>query len=329
MGKDTNIQWADTTVNPTTGCDGCELYVVGKGGPCYAGVLHEGRLARSLPVLYGEQFTEVRLAPGRMAKAAALPDLAGQVRANKPWLDGQPRTVFIGDMGDVLSLDVPFDYLRSEVVDVVRSPRGLRHRWMLLTKRPNRLVEFANWLHLNHGIDWPANLWAGTSVTGVATLKRILSLLAMPAGATLFASLEPLWESVDLTSIPNGTLYRVDALRGRARGTVTRDVVPTNRLRQVIVGGESRQGGHTPHRFDVDWVRDLIGQCRAAGTAVFVKQLGAHAIDERNGIAGAYLPVGGDAPPVRRLRDPHGGDWEEWPRDVQHREFPTMEVARA
>ncbi len=26
MGLKTNIEWCDSTVNPTTGCDGCELW---------------------------------------------------------------------------------------------------------------------------------------------------------------------------------------------------------------------------------------------------------------------------------------------------------------
>jgi hypothetical protein len=70
MGKGTDIQWCDDTVNPTTGCSGCELWVPGKGGPCYAGNQHERRLAKALPGLYDPVFTNVRLAPGRTAEAA-------------------------------------------------------------------------------------------------------------------------------------------------------------------------------------------------------------------------------------------------------------------
>lgn len=38
MGKDTSIQWTDGTVNPTMGCDGCELWN-GRRGSCYAALL--------------------------------------------------------------------------------------------------------------------------------------------------------------------------------------------------------------------------------------------------------------------------------------------------
>ena len=60
MGSKTGIGWCDSTVNGSTGCDGCELW-----GPkvrrCYAGNLHEKRLAKSLPLLYAPNFQEVRL----------------------------------------------------------------------------------------------------------------------------------------------------------------------------------------------------------------------------------------------------------------------------
>jgi protein gp37 len=39
MGKTTEIQWCDSTVNPVMGCAGCELWD-GKLKICYAGVLH-------------------------------------------------------------------------------------------------------------------------------------------------------------------------------------------------------------------------------------------------------------------------------------------------
>ncbi len=43
-------------------------------------------------------------------------------------------------------------------------------------------------------------------------------------------------------------------------------------LHWVIVGGESGPGARP---CDVGWIRDIVGQCRAAEVPVFVKQLGA------------------------------------------------------
>jgi protein gp37 len=74
----------------------------------------------------------------------------------------------------------------------------------------------------------------------------------------------------------------------------------------LIVGGESGPGAR---RFDVSWAVDAVEQCRAAGVAPFVKQLGAR-------------PVFG--PERVTLRDRKGGDWTEWPAMVPRvREVPT------
>ena len=72
------------------------------------------RLAKSLPLLYAPNFQEVRLAPGRMKKAAAWSDLRGADRPGKPWLDGMPRMIFVGDMGDFMRRGVPDDYFKTE-----------------------------------------------------------------------------------------------------------------------------------------------------------------------------------------------------------------------
>jgi protein gp37 len=198
VGQVTEISWCDSTVNPTSGCDGCELWVPGKKGPCYAGNLHEKRLAKSLPQLYAPDFTEVRLIPGRMAKAARWSDLTGTNRPDKPWFGGGPRVIFIGDMGDTLSKAVPFQFLRTEIIDVVDSPAGRRHVWMWLTKQAARLAEFSAWL-LAQDIGWPDNLWPGTSVTRQATLGRAEHLERVGNGdTTRFLSCEPLREELSL-----------------------------------------------------------------------------------------------------------------------------------
>jgi protein gp37 len=72
-----------------------------------------------------------------------------------------------------------------------------------------------------------------------------------------------------------------------------------------IVGGQSGAGSRA---FDLNWIRSLQEQCRASGTAFFVKQLGA-------------LPVQ-DARPLE-LRNEHGGEWNEWPEEYRIREMPA------
>jgi len=250
----TKIQWCDSTVNPTSGCDGCELRN-DRDRSCYAGRLHP-RL-KHLPG-YGATFEAVGLHPGRTAEAAAWSDLAGKPRAGKPWLDGLPRLVFVSDMADALSEAVTFDYLLAEVVAPAASAAGRRHRWLWLTKRPGRMAEFWGWL-ADRGVGWPANLWPGTSLTTEATAARIALLLRVgPEGTRHFLSVEP------------------------ERGPI--DLAPwLSSLAWVIQGGQS---GHRPQPFDLAWARSLRDACARAGVPYFCKQLGARAED-----GGGRLPL--------------------------------------
>lgn len=238
MGKDTKISWCDSTVNPTSGCQGCELHVPGKGGPCYAGLIH----ARYSPSkAYPGPFTQVDVQPGRMAQAAAWSDLMDLPHPGKPHLDGLPRIIFVGDMGDVFSEGVEFEYLRDEVIGNITSAMGRRHLWLILTKQPQRAVAFAGWLD-GLGVEWPENIMTGTSVTTRATTSRVRRLLDMPGRR--FVSAEPLLEWISLaTYLPY--------------------------LDLVIVGSESGPGARP---MDDEWVRLLRSQCQTSGTAFFFKQ---------------------------------------------------------
>lgn len=222
---------------------------------CYAGILHLGRggrpgdYDRSLSPGHAGLFENPKKFPGRMLKAAQRGDLRDTARPNKPWLDGFPRLVFVSDMGDALSEAIDFDYLKAEIVDVATSLEGRRHVWLWLTKRPKRMSEFAEWLSANHGIEWPDNLVAMTSVTNRATRSRIDQLRKVPARLRGL-SVEPLIESIQLD------LDGID---------------------WVIVGGES---GNLSRVFDIEWARSLQKQCCEAGVAFFVKQLGANPVED-------------------------------------------------
>jgi len=256
VGATTKIQYCDTSVNGTSGCDGCELWNR-KRRVCYAGKIHP-RL-RHRPG-YGSSFTEVGLLPGSVAAAARLSDRAGRPRPGKPWLDGLPRVIFVSDMGDALSRAVPFDYLKAEFIDVFGSPEGRRHVWLWLTRRPGRMAEFSAWLAAR-GVGWPANCCAGTSVTARRTLGRLDDLLrAGGPGAVRYVSVEPQWEALDLSPwLP--------------------------RLDWVIQGGESGRGKASP--FDLAWADDLRGQCQRFAVPYFLKQLGSNPLE-----AGARLALG-------------------------------------
>ncbi|MBN9523983.1 DUF5131 family protein [bacterium] len=278
MAISTSIQWCDSTCNPTMGCDGCELWNEATGErTCYAGVLHSRYGGKTKG--YSPTFDQLTFWPGRMAAAAKWADLKGTARPDKPWLDGLPRLIFVSDMSDALSKTVSFDYLRQEIIETVESPNGQRHCWLWLTKRPSRMAALSEHLAAQ-GVQWPSNLWAGTSITSQKTLRRADELLRVGQDSTIrFLSVEPQREKI-----------------------VFSDALP--RVDWVIQGGES---GRTARPFDLSWATCLRDQCRAAGTAYFLKQLGSHVLRGSERI---------------RFKDSHAGNWSEWPDEVKAREMP-------
>lgn len=227
---------------------------------CYAGILHlrhgkdDCAPKKRTSSGYAEKFEKPKLFPGRMAEAAAWSDLESSVRPDKPWINGLPRLIFISDMGDAFTSGIPFDFLKTEVIDHVNSLRGKRHIWLWLTKRPGRMAEFSDWL-VKHGSYWPNHVIAMTTVTSQKTVHRIDQLCKVQC-AYRGISVEPLWSSVKL---------------------------PLDGIEWVIVGGES---GSYAKPFDIDWARDIVQQCRSATVRVapFVKQLGSRPISNNQKI---------------------------------------------
>lgn len=241
MSEKTNIEWCDSTINGSSGCDGCELWT-DKVRSCYAGNLQERRFAKTMPEKYAADFKEVRLIPGRFAQAAHWKSLRGTKRPDKPWLDGLPRCIFVGDMGDFLSQAVDDEYLRLELLAAMTSEKGRRHFWMLLTKRPSRLLKLAlSWGGL------PNNCMAMTTVTGCAGAEaRLRALCAIPC-RWRGVSAEPLLGPVEL---PESAMQKIHL---------------------VIAGGESGGEARPMHP---RWVRSLATQCVVHGAPFFFKQWG-------------------------------------------------------
>jgi protein gp37 len=161
-------------------------------------------------------------------------------------------------------------------------------------------------------IDWPlANCWKGTSVENQATADARIPILLQTPAAVRFLSVEPLLESIDLAT------WFFSAMTDAGKCAID----------WVIVGGES--GGHDARPCNIEWVRDIVRQCRAAGVSVFVKQIGSHphAIISGRDTCGAHFGSAfkchrGDWMRSLNLRDRKGGDPAEWPEDLRVREYP-------
>ena len=272
--RDSKIEWTTHTFNPWWGC----AKVSPGCAHCYA---------ESLSKRYGRATWGV--------------DGTRPVASDTYWkqplkwnreaagLAERPR-VFCASMADVFENRRDLDEPRKRLWALIAATPNLD--WLLLTKRPEQVRDLVCWGWRSTG-QWPANVWLGTTCEDQQRAnERIPHLLSHPARVR-FLSVEPQCGPVDLTSFFH-PCYR--ALFGD--------------LHWVIQGGES---GHGARPFDVEWARALRDDCKAAGVAYHLKQLGAHAFD--GATENADIPM--------RLRDSKGGDWTEWPEDLRVRQYPA------
>jgi len=248
MGKDTKIEWCDSTINPTSGCGGCELWT-DKVRTCYAGIMHENRLAKTLPDLYDRDFKVVRIIRGRMNQSAHWKDMKGVNRSEKPWLNDMPRHIFVGDMSDVLSEGISDRYFIEEIIQNIKSDHGRQHMYIILTKRPKRLAKISQYIG---GL--PDNVIAMTTVTDQNTLRKRLPALMNVDCRFRGLSVEPMLEQISI-SMSEGSYF--NCLH--------------NNVDWVICGGES---GPNARPMNPEWAIDLKRQCRLLAIPFFMKQLG-------------------------------------------------------
>ncbi len=241
MGK-TNIAWATDTWNPVTGCSkvspGC--------AHCYAEALSLRFGYSKLPWLPENAAENVVLHPERLDEPAH-------------WR--KPRRVFVCSMADLFHEQVPWEFI-DRVFDVF--DRCPQHTFQVLTKRPERMKALAR--------PMPANVWLGTSIENARFVERADDLRETPQ-ATRFISAEPLLgplvRECDHCAGHGDVLpFHTECPRCHGTGLTGLDLTGIDWL---IIGGES---GPYARPMDPQWVRDLIVKARAAGTAVFVKQMG-------------------------------------------------------
>jgi protein gp37 len=269
--------------------------------------------------------------------ARFVPDMLG---APLRWRN--PRRVFVNSMSDLFHHSITDEQIAAVFGVMAACPQ---HTFQVLTKRPERALAWFAWVagmaarcetlfpfdtaewrtsHILSGsahrvspvrlpvrdIAWHLpNVWLGVSAENQEQAdKRVPLLLQCPA-AVRFVSAEPLIGSLDL---------RAWTLSEHGR----RHIGAAPGISWVIVGGESGPGARP---CDVAWVRSVVEQCKEAGVACFVKQLGAKPIahdPKHQWFDGRDFHEGGLARLV--LQDRKGGDPAEWPADLRVREFPEM-----
>ena len=168
----------------------------------------------------------------------------------------KPRRIFVNSMSDLFHPAVPDVYIGA--VFAVMSAVD-RHTYQVLTKRPERAAV------LSPALPWPPQIWLGASVESAGYTPRIDRLRATGA-AVKFLSLEPLLGPLPALNLDG--------------------------IQWVIVGGESGPGARP---MDPAWAREIRDQCRDAGVAFFLKQLGGrrgHGGRELDGETYEEMPYG-------------------------------------
>lgn len=209
--------------------------------------------------------------------------------------------------------------------------------WLLLTKRPENVMHALKWqTNCDRWGDgqfsgsclaeeWlnghpPPNVWIGTTVENQEQAdKRIPELLKIPA-AVRFLSMEPLLSDVNLVPYIGGPDEDGNCQKcgcAWVEGSCPEGFGPSPDW--IIVGGESGSGARP---FDVAWARSIIGQCKAAGVPVFVKQLGS--VPVAQGASRGYYREMNNLRELGLWKDKKGGDINEWPEDLRVRELPEV-----
>ncbi len=328
MADKSNIQWTEATWNPIAGCSiastGCRN--------CYA-MAHAARLERIGLIKYANLTTESKAGPVWSGNVAL-----DERSLDQPMRWRRPRLIFVNSMSDLFH-----EALSDAQIDRVFAAMALspQHTLQVVTKRSARMRSYlgdpdtkfriaqaalrvgsdlphghpgwkkSNWRVAGDGTKpavvprWPLpNLWMGVSVEDQdAADARIGDLEASPA-ALRFISAEPLLGEIDLQ------LADSDGFRLRS-------------IDWVIVGGESGPRARTCR---VEWITDLVRQCRNAAVPVFVKQLGARYLDERDFVGGAAirLPAEAGRDLTRRLKHRKGADMAEWPEYLRVQQMPEV-----
>lgn len=333
---ETSIEWTEKTWNPVTGCTrasaGCDN--------CYAVTM-----THRLEAIGMEKYSGLTVLNGKGDR-----HFNGVVRTHEdalliPLGWKKPARVFVNSMSDLFHGGIygqghsdstwkegvfnssGFEFL----IEVWRVMKNCpQHTFQILTKRP-RIAADLVWrvtAKLNLADPLP-NVWLGASVENQqAADERIPHLLRCPA-AVRFISAEPLLGQIRFDRLePGKGMDGLDCLRGgwhQGDGRIYENYsTPTGehgRIDWIIAGGESGPGARS---CNVEWIREIVRQCKAANVACFVKQLGSRAWDARiaslesvEEMQPEHLNAHG-----RKIKDKKGGNPSEWPEDLRVREFP-------
>jgi protein gp37 len=226
MSISSKIPWTEATWNPvvgcskkpiSTGCDNCYAKSIatrfsGKGNN-FHGVAKNGKWTGD--VIFSEK------------------------KLHDPLKWSKPKRIFAGSMGDIFYSGVSESQLVRifQIMNVCR-----RHTFIILTKRPGRMLDFLNDIDMSY---FP-HVWFGVSVENQQAADQRIPILLETEATVKFISCEPLIGEVDIEKYIRG-------------------------LDWVIAGGENGTGARI---CDFLWIDSLRMSCRDYGVPFFFKGYG-------------------------------------------------------
>lgn len=296
MARETGIAWTDHTWSPWLGCTkvspGCDH--------CYAEAL-DARHKWGGATHWGAGVPRRRTSASYWKQAESW-NRAAEKNGTRPKVFPSLCDPFDNEVPDAWRLD--FARLIADTPNLT---------WLLLTKRIGNVAKMQGADSLLFDV-MQRNVRLGASVVNQKEADRdITTLLATPA-ASWFVSYEPALGPVHWQ---HEWLHRSQPILDHCAYAI-----PENpRIDWIIVGGESSQGGQKARPFNIEWARSTIVQCKAAGVACFVKQLGSKPMEWVDAGDEAIVNVTTTSKLLSQ-KDRAGADPAEWPPDLRVQEFP-------
>lgn len=249
MGRNTKIDWCDSSWNPVTGCEHKCPYCYAKGiaerfgtnwlpdeNPDDYKCVLDGTETHAILELDGMQARKQK--DGKIVPAAfplGFTPTLHRYRLDEPQQWKQPRNIFVCSMADLFGSWVPLEWIQ-EVFEACR--KAPQHRYLFLTKNPKR---YSN-LYKEGVLPVGDGFWYGTTTTKPGS--PFFHVMMRDDNPNTFISIEPLLK-------PFGEIKAFP--------------------KWVIIGAETgnREGKTIPSK---GWVDEIAQQARAWKVPVFMKE---------------------------------------------------------
>lgn len=255
MGRNTKIDWCDSSWNPVTGCyhDCPYCYARGIanrfGGATLYDISNDGKLIeKALPKngkrihVLGKPVKKGTMHPNGEQTVTTAPypyrfePTLHRYKLDEPQKWKQPRNIFVCSMADLFGDWVPLKWIH-EVFEACR--KAPQHRYLFLTKAPERYISLARLWKL----PTEDNFWFGSSTPTLETPYFYADKF------NTFVSIEPLLEP----------FHYIGAAK------------PEELPKWIIIGAETgnRKGKIIPKK---EWVDEITRYAQGNGIPVFMKE---------------------------------------------------------